>query len=229
MPRPPRAMIFSPSEVRFCIACNAACGVRFSVGSMNTPVRTTPTAKNGSDSGYGKSLRRSFGIDVTDLRDHVKPLASRAAQSTEFVETWSDKEVALRWLQIFPCRRMDEHQGDPTTNDVDALAKDTERLAICAVNACRMSRGLCALYPSPLLVLQIKTTSAPARFGEGDSKAMRIYDEATLMACCMYVDWNPVEPHGRVAENARFTGIYDRIAANSGKKVPSLGCTDEGD
>ncbi len=64
---------------------------------------------------------------------------------------------------------MDEHLGDQRTNDVDALAKDTERLAIVrktSVGCLVVMRAL----SEPIARIAIKTTSAPARFGKADSK-----------------------------------------------------------
>ncbi|MCE3018536.1 MAG: hypothetical protein LW870_21985 [Pirellula sp.] len=46
---------------------------------------------------------------------------------SDVVATWSDRQVALRWLQIFPRKRTDEQLVDPTTTDADVLANDPER------------------------------------------------------------------------------------------------------
>ena len=47
----------------------------------------------------------------------------------DVVPHWSDDEVALLWLKVFPVRRLEEHLGEPTTSDVQALVADEERLA----------------------------------------------------------------------------------------------------
>jgi hypothetical protein len=46
----------------------------------------------------------------------------------DVVKTWSDKEVALRWLQIFPGKRIEEQLENPTQADVDSLSNDSEKL-----------------------------------------------------------------------------------------------------
>jgi hypothetical protein len=168
-----------------------------------------------------EKLASVFGIDVLTYAIMSNHLHLVLRNRPDIVETWSDKEVALRWLQIFPGRRMDENLGDPTTNDVDALSKDTERLAILRVRLSDVSWFMRALS-EPIARIANQDDQCTGSFWEGRFKAMRIYDEATLMACCMYVDLNPVRAAmAESPENARFTGIYDRIAANAGKKIPS--------
>ncbi len=138
----------------------------------------------------------------------------------DVVETWSDKEGRASLAADFPGRRMDEHLGDPTTNDVDALAKDTERLAIVRKRLSDVSWFYAALS-EPIARIANQDDQCTGSFWEGRFKAMRIYDEATLMACCMYVDLNPVRAAmAESPENARFTGIYDRIAAMPERRSP---------
>ena len=48
----------------------------------------------------------------------------------DVVREWSDSEVALRWLRIFPGTRIDEHLADPTTNAVDTLANNADRIQL---------------------------------------------------------------------------------------------------
>jgi len=38
------------------------------------------------------------------------------------VKTWDDKEVAFRWLRVYPGQRMDEHLAAPTDIEVETLA-----------------------------------------------------------------------------------------------------------
>jgi hypothetical protein len=139
----------------------------------------------------------------------------------DVVETWSDKQVALRWLQIFPGKRIEEQLGDPTTSDVDALAKDPERLALVRTRLSDISWFMRALS-EPIARLANRQDECTGSFWEGRFKAQRIIDEAGLLACCMYVDLNPIR--AAMAESPKaseFTGAYDRMAAQEGKKIDS--------
>lgn len=59
-------------------------------------------------------------------------------------------------------------------------------------------------------------------FWEGRFKAQRLLDEAALLACCMYVDLNPVRAAmAESPEESQFTSAYDRIKALQGHTVES--------
>ncbi len=42
---------------------------------------------------------------------------------------WSNEEAALRWLRVFPGRRLDEQLAEPTESDVRMLAANEQRMA----------------------------------------------------------------------------------------------------
>jgi hypothetical protein len=48
----------------------------------------------------------------------------------DVVAAWSDEEVAIRWLRVFPGRRLEEHLAEPTEYDVKTLVNQPERLAL---------------------------------------------------------------------------------------------------
>jgi len=48
----------------------------------------------------------------------------------DVVAKWSDQEVAIRWLRVFPGRRLEEYLAEPTDSDVQMLVNQPERLAV---------------------------------------------------------------------------------------------------
>jgi REP element-mobilizing transposase RayT len=168
-----------------------------------------------------EKLASVFGVDVLTYAIMSNHLHVVLRNRPDVVETWSDKQVALRWLQIFPGKRIDEHLGDPTTNDVDSLAKNKERLAIVRLRLSDISWFMRALS-EPIARLANLQDEVTGHFWEGRFKAQRIIDESTLLACCMYVDLNPIRAAmAQSPEKSEFTGAYDRIAASQGKKIDS--------
>lgn len=76
-----------------------------------------------------EALASVFGCDVLGYAIMSNHLHLILRTRPDVVAEWSDREVAIRWLRVFPGRRLDEHLGDPTDVDVATLVRDEERLA----------------------------------------------------------------------------------------------------
>lgn len=154
-------------------------------------------------------LASVFGVDCltyTVLSNHLHVvLRSRP----DVVVTWSDDEVARRWLKLFPKRRTrDGSPEEPTGEDikmiVDRLAEVRRRLSdvswwmrCTAENIARRAN---------------REDECSGRFWEGRYKAQLLLDEASLLACAAYVDLNPVRAAiAKSIETSEFTGAKDRI------------------
>jgi hypothetical protein len=74
----------------------------------------------------------------------------------------------------------------------------------------------------PIARFANKQEKCTGGFWEGRFKAQRLLDEAALLACCMYVDLNPVRAAmAESPETSTFTAAYDRIKATQGKTIES--------
>ena len=170
------------------------------------------------------------------LCDTFEPYAHRHTNSTgdarparqgtrrtrpDVVADWSDADVALRWLRVFPGRRIDEHLAEPTTNDVDTLANNAERILEIRTRLSNPSWFMKALC-EPIARLANKQDEATGHFWEGRFKAQAITDEAGLLACSMYVDLNPIRAAmAQTPEESLHTSAYDRIKSLQGATIPS--------
>jgi hypothetical protein len=129
MPRPLRSEIFTPKEVSILHVVQRCVRRAYLSGADQV---------TGKDFSYRKEWIRQrieklasvFGVDVLSYAIMSNHLHVVLRNRPDVVETWSDRQVALRWLQIFPGKRIDEQLGDPTTSDVDALSSDEPRIAI---------------------------------------------------------------------------------------------------
>jgi REP element-mobilizing transposase RayT len=166
-------------------------------------------------------LAAVFGIDVLTyaiLSNHMHLILRTRP---DVVQTWSDREVALRWLRLFPGRRLDEYLGEPTVNDVDTLARDEKRIELIRTRLSDISWFMRSVS-EPIARMANREDECTGRFWEGRFKAQRIMDEAGLLACSMYVDLNPVR--AAMAESpieSVHTSAYDRIRADQGEQVDS--------
>jgi hypothetical protein len=166
-------------------------------------------------------LASVFGVDILNYSILSNHMHLVVRTRPDVVQAWTDDEVALRWLRIFPGKRFDEQLAEPTTVDVKALAGNMERIAVVRARLSDPSWFMRALS-EPIARLANRQDECTGSFWEGRFKAQTITDEAGLLACSMYVDLNPI----RVAmaespEQAVHTSAYDRIAALQGKTIPS--------
>ena len=220
MPRAPRAEQFDPGSV--CI-----------VHLVQRCVRRAYLA--GADAVTGKNfehrrewircrmerLASVFGIDVLTYAILSNHLHIVIRTRPDIVANWSNAEVALRWLRVFPGRRIDEQLADPTTNDVETLANNTQRIQEIRTRLTNPSWFMKALS-EPIARLANKQDEATGHFWEGRFKALAITDEAGLLACSMYVDLNPIRAAmAQTPEESVHTSAYDRIKSLQGATIPS--------
>ena len=220
MPRPQRAEQFDPAEV--CI-----------VHVVQRCVRRAFLAGVDRVSGVDYSFRKEwirrrmealasvFAVDVLSYAVMSNHMHQILRNRPDVCAAWSDEEVAIRWLRVFPGRRLEEHLAEPTDNDVKMLCRDKERLSEIRRRLSDVSWFMRALA-EPIARMANKQDDCTGRFWEGRFKCQRIVDEAGLLACSMYVDLNPVRAAmADSPDRSPQTSGFDRIEAEKGKQIPS--------
>lgn len=168
-----------------------------------------------------EALASVFGIDVLGYAIMSNHLHLILRNRPDVVARWSDQEVAIRWLRVFPGKRMEEHLAEPTEVDVQALINLPNRLALVRHRLADISWFMRALA-EPIARMANRQDECTGRFWEGRFKAQRIVDEAGLLACAMYVDLNPVRAAiADCPENSPHTSAYDRILGEDGEDMVS--------
>ncbi len=220
MPRLPRNEQFDPKSVCICHLVQRC-------------VRRAYLAGEDTVSGKNYEHRREwircrmerlasvFGVDVLTYAILSNHLHIVVRTRPDVIAGWSDSDVALRWLRVFPGRRIDEQLADPTTTDVEALANNAERIQEIRVRLSNPSWFMKALC-EPIARLANKQDEATGHFWEGRFKSLAITDEAGLLACSMYVDLNPIRAAmAETPEESLHTSAYDRIKSLQGAMIPS--------
>lgn len=185
--------------------------------------------KTGKDFGYRRdwirrrieALASVFGIDVISYAVLSNHLHLILRNRPDVVAAWSDRDVAIRWLRVFPGRRMEEYLGEPTESDVQALVRDKKRLAEIRSRLSNISWFMRSLS-EPIARMANNQDKCTGRFWEGRFKAQPLVDEAGLLVCAMYVDLNPVR--AALAENLEksiHTSAYDRMKGKDGVEMAS--------
>jgi hypothetical protein len=132
----------------------------------------------------------------------------------DIVASWSDREVATRWLTLFPRRR--KTRGDslpPLEEDVLALMNCPERIAQLRQRLCSLSWFMGRLNEFIARAAN-KEDKVKGRFWESRFKCQALLDDAAIAACMVYVDLNPIRAGlAATPENSDFTSIQERIRA----------------
>lgn len=185
--------------------------------------------QTGTDYGYRRewirrrmeALASVFGIDLLSYSVLSNHMHLVVRNRPDVVAVWSDREVAIRWLRVFPGRRLEEHLGEPTETQVDSLVGDAQRMATIRSRLSDISWFMRALS-EPIARMANKEDDCTGRFWEGRFKAQRILGEAGQLACVMYVDLNPIRAAmADTPEESIHTSAYDRIKGAKGVTMPS--------
>jgi REP element-mobilizing transposase RayT len=130
----------------------------------------------------------------------------------DIVATWSDWEVAIRWLTLFPRRHaIDGTAASPTDQDIRALTHCPERIAQLRQRLCSLSWFMGRLNEFIARAAN-KEDKVKGRFWESRFKCQVLLDDAAIAACMVYVDLNPIRAGlAATPEGSDFTSIQERI------------------
>ena len=132
----------------------------------------------------------------------------------DIVALWSDREVARRWLILFPRHR--DPKGiplPPEEKDICALADCPERIAELRRRLSSLSWFMGRLNEFIARAAN-KEDGVKGRFWESRFKCQVLLDEAAIVAGMVYVDLNPIRAGvAGTPEESDFTSIQERIRA----------------
>lgn len=150
-----------------------------------------------------------FGFSILSNHFHVV-LQSRP----DVVATWSDTEVARRWLMLCPRRKTSAGEPEePTDAELDTIRAVPEQLAKIRRRLSDISWWM-RMVAEPVARRANREDQTTGRFWEGRYKSVKLCDEAALLACLVYVDLNPVRAGiAHSPEQSRHTSVQRRIAA----------------
>jgi len=113
MPRPLRSEVFRPQEIAI-LHCVQRCVRRAYLSGVDSVTGTDYSYRKEWIRQRIEKLASVFGTDVLAYAILSNHLHVILRSRPDVVATWSDRQVALRWLQIFPGKRIEEQLGDPT-------------------------------------------------------------------------------------------------------------------
>ena len=153
-------------------------------------------------------LSTVFAIEVCAYAILMNHFHTLLRTRPDIVAAWSDREVAARWLTLFPRR-----DGPPSELQIRALTDCPERIAELRRRLSSLSWFMGRLNEF-IARKANKEDGVKGRFWESRFKCQALLDDAAILACMVYVDLNPIRAGlAATPEASDFTSIQERIRA----------------
>jgi len=154
-------------------------------------------------------LAGEFAVDVIGFSVMSNHFHLILRNRPDVVDQWVDSEVASRWWNLFPERRdPDGSPAEPSKSEIKALANRIRSLRRRLSNISWLMRCLAENVAR-------RANREEAKFGrffQGRFKSQQLLDEASILACAIYVDLNPIRASiAKTPEASQFTSAYERI------------------
>jgi len=211
MSRLPRSEVFDPDEIAIAHVCTRTVRRCFLMGNDPITGQNFDHRKDWIEQ-HLIQFAGAFAIDLLEhalLSNHMHLiLRSRP----DIVATWSDNEVARRWMMICPHRRSSDGLPLPPTE------AEIRSIAGCPVKCGKIRKRLSNISWWMRLLCQRVATRAnhedeeSGHFFQDRFHATRIVDEASLLVCAAYVDLNPIRAAiAETLEQSDHTSVQRRI------------------
>ena len=228
MPRVNRREIFADAEIQVFHVINRCVRRTFLCGS---------DSKTGRDFSHRKDWIRDrlevlagiFAVDVMGFAVLSNHMHVVVRTRPDVVATWSDDEIAVRWWNLFPQRRVqDGSAAEPTEFELNHIRNDASGLKEKRRRLSNVSWFMKCLS-EPIAKRGNREEEVTGHFWEARYKIQPLLDEMAIAACMAYVDLNPIRAGiALTPETSDFTSVQERIADKvSGFSVFGVQCSEE--
>ena len=228
MPRVNRREIFADAEIQAFHVINRCVRRTFLCGS---------DAKSGRDFSHRKEWIRDrlellagiFAVDVMGFAVLSNHMHVVVRTRPDVVATWSDDEIAVRWWNLFPQRRLKNGSAaEPTEFELNHIRNDASGLKEKRRRLSNVSWFMKCLS-EPIAKRGNREEEVTGHFWEARYKIQPLLDEMAIAACMAYVDLNPIRAGiALTPETSDFTSVQERIADRvGGFSVFGVQCSEE--
>ncbi len=169
-------------------------------------------------------IQRSMAVDLTAwniLSNHLHILATNRP---DVASGWSDREVALRWLKLFPAGWLRRKKGipwdaPPTEDEISAITRSRSRVKVLRKRLSSLSWFMKALKEHISRRANAED-GCTGTFWERRFRSIRILDEPAKLITATYIDLNGVRAgmvmrpedtsHGSISERAAIVAKLPR-------------------
>lgn len=169
-------------------------------------------------------MAQYFAIDIITLSIMINHIHLLLRIRPDIVRTWPDWKVARCWLWLYPKRKTAKGKPKkPNDDEVKELVRNPKRIEELRKRLSSLS-WFHKRYKEKVAKVCNKADGVTGHFWEGRFGCTRMADEASTLACSVYVDLNPVRACvAQTPEESEYTGAYYRIAARQARIKSLLG------
>jgi hypothetical protein len=168
-------------------------------------------------------LASGFAIDLISYALMSNHFHLVLRSRPDVVETWDDTEVARRWLVACPIRK---GASEPTEAELNSIRFDADRVQEIRRRLSDISWWM-KLLCQRIAQRANRESEESGCFWSGRFKAVRLLDEAAVLACAAYVDLNPIRAAMvETLELSRFTSAQKRCEAMRKEAASAAQATD---
>ncbi|MEM7478319.1 MAG: hypothetical protein AAF483_25330 [Planctomycetota bacterium] len=212
-----RAELFSSDEIACVHVMNRAVRRAYLMGDDPVSGKNFDHRRKWMDDRL-KHFARLFGIDLLAYAIMSNHFHLVLRSRPDVVKQWSDTEVARRWFLICPQRKSEDGSPlEPSEPELNSIRNDPDRLAEIRSRLSDISwwmRLLCQYVGQRAN----RETKESGKFWESRFKAVKLLDEAALLACSAYVDLNPIRAQmAKTLEKSEYTSALSRLQAMIGE------------
>ncbi|WP_397570597.1 transposase [Schlesneria sp. T3-172] len=213
MARLARAEVFAPDEVAVVHVMNRVVRRCFLLGTDSLTGKNYDHRKGWIED-LLKRYAACFGIDLLGFAILSNHFHLILRSRPDVVATWSDEEVARRWLLLCPIRK-DDHGNplEPNQAELDFIQNDDRKLELIRLRLSDIGWWMRLLCQTVAMRANHEDQEI-GRFWQSRFRAVRLLDEAALVACAAYVDLNPIRAAmADRLETSDYTSVQRRLQA----------------
>ncbi len=163
-----------------------------------------------------KRLAARFGIDLLAFAIMSNHFHLILRSRPDVVETWDDTEVARRWLMLCPYRTCPDGQAaEPTDLELNSIRLDADKVIAIRSRLSDISWWM-RLLSQKIAQRANAEDEMSGKFWQSRYRAVRLIDEAAILACAAYVDLNPIRAAmAKSIDESQFTSARLRLRASN--------------
>ena len=223
MARMARAEVFSADEVAIVHVMNRVVRRCFLLGTDSVTGKNYDHRKVWIED-LLKQFAAHFGIDLLGFAIMSNHFHLILRSRPDVVASWSDTEVARRWLMLCPVRRdKDRCPEEPNDAELDSIRRVLEKRELIRSRLSDITWWMRLLCQNVAMRANHEDQEL-GRFWQSRFRAVRLLDEAALVACAAYVDLNPIRAAmAESIEASDFTSAQRRTQElNSARSRPDV-------